>query len=321
LPFYRDELARVLNVDITPLGNGPPRHGLDYVDAGPIGISRQQGSPCLCHRTQRHLRDCDENFTLGLVTRGRVRMSQNGRAVQAEAGEGFFLANALPLESMMPDDLTVTVLRIDGPSLRALVSTPERAAGDHIAATRPGVALLRGYLQAYNAAADGLTPDLLASFGRHVLDLVAAVLGTTRDGAVAAETGGIRAARIRSVLAAIAEHAGDPKFGVETMAAELSVTTRHIQRVLEETGKTFSEHLIEQRLRRAWQLLTDPQSSRAKIAAIAFESGFSDLSTFNRTFRRRFGETPTAVRELALGEGVPGAEGTASPLVTSLARH
>jgi methylphosphotriester-DNA--protein-cysteine methyltransferase len=33
-----------------------------------------------------------------------------------------------------------------------------------------------------------------------------------------------------------------------------------------------------------------------KISMIALDAGFSDLSYFNRTFRRRYGETPSGIR-------------------------
>lgn len=36
------------------------------------------------------------------------------------------------------------------------------------------------------------------------------------------------------------------------------------------------------------------------IAAIALESGFGDVSYFNRTFRRTYGATPSEMREQAL---------------------
>jgi AraC-like DNA-binding protein len=37
------------------------------------------------------------------------------------------------------------------------------------------------------------------------------------------------------------------------------------------------------------------------ISMIAFAAGFSDLSHFNRTYRRRFGETPSETRHDSIG--------------------
>jgi AraC-like DNA-binding protein len=56
---------------------------------------------------------------------------------------------------------------------------------------------------------------------------------------------------------------------------------------------------MERRLEKAAALLRDPHWRACKIADIAAESGFSDLSYFNRAFRRRFGGTPSDIREAA----------------------
>jgi len=46
-------------------------------------------------------------------------------------------------------------------------------------------------------------------------------------------------------------------------------------------------------------LLQDPRWRYWKIAKIAAEAGFTDLSYFNRSFRRHFGATPSDIRESA----------------------
>jgi AraC-like DNA-binding protein len=45
-------------------------------------------------------------------------------------------------------------------------------------------------------------------------------------------------------------------------------------------------------------LRPDQRLAGHSIRTIAFDSGFSDLSSFNRAFRRRFGMTPSEARHL-----------------------
>jgi transcriptional regulator GlxA family with amidase domain len=66
--------------------------------------------------------------------------------------------------------------------------------------------------------------------------------------------------------------------------------------LLEETGQSFTEHVTERRLWRAYAMLSDPACSQLRIIDIALAAGFSDVSNFNRLFRRRFGETPSGIR-------------------------
>jgi len=53
------------------------------------------------------------------------------------------------------------------------------------------------------------------------------------------------------------------------------------------------------RLAHVHRMLTDPRYGDRSISAVAYEAGFGDLSYFNRTFRRRYGATPSDVRESA----------------------
>jgi AraC-like DNA-binding protein len=54
--------------------------------------------------------------------------------------------------------------------------------------------------------------------------------------------------------------------------------------------------VLDRRLDRARRMLRDPRLSHLKINEIALEAGFPDLSHFNRSFRARFGGTPSTVR-------------------------
>jgi AraC-like DNA-binding protein len=64
---------------------------------------------------------------------------------------------------------------------------------------------------------------------------------------------------------------------------------------------TFSEYVVGHRLARAHRMLNDPRHSKHTISAIALMVGFGDLSYFNRTFRRRFGMSPSDVRAAVRG--------------------
>jgi AraC-like DNA-binding protein len=54
--------------------------------------------------------------------------------------------------------------------------------------------------------------------------------------------------------------------------------------------------VTELRLQRARALLADRRNDGMRIGDIAYAAGFADISHFNRSFRRRFGMTPTGAR-------------------------
>ncbi len=58
----------------------------------------------------------------------------------------------------------------------------------------------------------------------------------------------------------------------------------------EKTGKSLSEYVNDMRISYACRLLIERKLS---ISQISFESGFNNLSNFNRTFKKHTGYTPT----------------------------
>ena len=117
---------------------------------------------------------------------------------------------------------------------------------------------------------------------------------------------GVRAARLAAIRHDIVSNLSDESLSVRTIAARHKVTPRYVQRLFEETGSTFTEYVLGQRLVRAHRLLTDARRSEQTLTAIAFEVGFSDLSYFNRAFRRRFGATPSDLRAQAARDAKSG---------------
>ena len=108
--------------------------------------------------------------------------------------------------------------------------------------------------------------------------------------------------------AAAIEALDDPDLTPQAVARAAGVSVRTLHRLFNASGVTFRVWLRTQRLERCWRELADPGRRRATIAAVAFQWGFNDLSTFNRAFRDHYGQTPQAVRQgLALsadGAGV-----------------
>jgi AraC-like DNA-binding protein len=101
-------------------------------------------------------------------------------------------------------------------------------------------------------------------------DLMALALGATRDGAALALGGGVRAAGLKAIEAHICENLAMHDLSVQSVAAHYGLSPRYIHMLFEGEGTTFSTFVREQR--------------------------FGDLSHFNRSFRRRFGASPTEVR-------------------------
>ena len=130
----------------------------------------------------------------------------------------------------------------------------------------------------------------------HIYDLAALAMGATRDAAEIASSRGLAAARLREIKSDIAASLSRGEISVAEIAQRQRVTPRYIQMLFENEGATFTEFVRNARLNRAYRMLRDPRFADRSISTIAFDAGFTDLSYFNRLFRRRFGGTPSDIR-------------------------
>ena len=81
--------------------------------------------------------------------------------------------------------------------------------------------------------------------------------------------------------------------GEEHIAEPMSISTRHLRRLLGQHGTSYERLLDEVRRDAALRLLSDPSSS---LTRIAYELGFQDPSSFTRAFRRWTGYSPSDFR-------------------------
>jgi len=66
--------------------------------------------------------------------------------------------------------------------------------------------------------------------------------------------------------------------------------------VMNAADTTLGRFVLDQRLQRAGQMLSDPGMRGRMISEIAFSLGFQDLSHFSRRFTAKFGRSPRAYR-------------------------
>jgi AraC-like DNA-binding protein len=168
-----------------------------------------------------------------------------------------------------------------------------------IPAHTPALKMLTDYIRIAQEDEWNACPDLQQLVVNHVQDLMAVAVGASRDGAETARHGGMRAAKLHAIKQDIARSLDQPDLSVATLAARHGCTRRFVQRLFETEGTTFTDHVLEQRLRHAHRVLVDPRRESEKISAVAWDSGFGDVSYFNRAFRRRYGLAPSDVRAQA----------------------
>jgi AraC-like DNA-binding protein len=96
----------------------------------------------------------------------------------------------------------------------------------------------------------------------------------------------------------------EPGLTLERVAEVLKTPTHRLRAVINQGlgHRNFAAFLNGHRLAHARTALADPTRGRETVLAIAYESGFAALQTFNRVFKDVEGDTPTGYREKRLRE-------------------
>jgi AraC-like DNA-binding protein len=285
----------ILKHDIEPIGDQPFEFEARLYRLPGLGLAATVIGPCRAPRGPQHIDSDDLVFSV-MLSGGRVAR-QRERETAVEERQGILTATADPGVVTILRTSKLYSLRVPrtvlGPTLADLDACLLRPVPRHHEALR----LLTAYVDALLRSDVFPTPPLLDHVVAHIHDLVALTLGATRDAGEVARGRGVRAGRRQIIEDEIIKNIRNGDLSAGFVAAQLGVTPRYVHLLLEETGKSFSHHVLERRLEKAAALLRDPRWRHRKIATIAAEAGFADLSYFNRAFRRRFAATPSDIRE------------------------
>jgi AraC-like DNA-binding protein len=260
-----------------------------------LGIAVIDHSLMRVSRTRELLADGEDTLVLQIPAGGGVA-SQLGREVTLEPGDAV-LASSADVGTFTCTSATgkSLVLSLPRRELLPLVADFDAALMTRVPGGTAALQLLTRYLDIFEEM-EVPAHELAHVAVTHVYDLAALALGATADAVEIVSRRGVRAARLREAMTFAKRNAARQELSAAMVATHLGVTPRYIHMLFENESESFSEFLLRARLARARRMLVDPRFADRPISTIAFDSGFRDLSHFNRSFRRRFGMTPSQAR-------------------------
>lgn len=298
LPVFREVFGRtVLKYDLEPLPDTPFDADLTFQALPGLLMMSGRAHGSRNQRTRETLAvDASDDIGLVVNLRGPLRVTHGQQEFVLGDGEATLASmdEVCSYTHRPPGD--ILALRVPRKQLAPLVTGVDDRRWRPIPKETPALRLLTGYIQLAQDGQQVTGPELQRLVAGHVHDLVALVVGATRDAAEAAEARGLRAARLHAIKQDIADNIDQPGLSLTTLAARHGCTPRFVQRLFEAEGTTFTDYVLTQRLARAYRMLTDPRRASDKISSIALDAGFADLSYFNRAFRQCYGDTPSGIR-------------------------
>ena len=289
----------IANVDIAPIGDAPFHADVSFSLLPNLGIAAGSRSPAHYTVNQQLAGRGRDVVVISILRSGTASATQFGNELIAGTGSASVLASDVPSVSTLQSPGSFVTLALSRPAIAALVPNYASAFGRPIQRDNPALQLLTRYLEIVQAGEETMRPEVAHSVSMHIFDLAALALGVRGDSAELVRQRGVKAARFEAIRSDILAKLDDPRLSAEGLAAHHGISTRYLRKLFEEDGSSFSAFVLAERLFRARRMLADRRHAHLNIAQVAHESGFGDVSYFNRAFRRHFGATPTDIREAA----------------------
>lgn len=296
---FREVFGRkILGIEIDPLDGQPLE--IDFTLRSLPGVAMATGSLSpVCNRHVAALIDNDD-LVLAVVQRGVGELHQYGRVTTVNEGEAVLTANGAVATFAGPVPTRMINFRLSRDFLAAHVADLDDRVARPIAKENHVLQHLLRYASVLDAPNELGTAELRHMAAMHIHDIAALLL--RGEGSAGQNTEGLRAARLHAIKQDILQRIGQRSLTISDITRSQNISESYVRQLLAGEGTTFTDFVLGERLARAHRLLMDPLNPKRNISTIAYEAGFGDLSYSNRAFRRRFGTTPSEVREAARQE-------------------
>jgi AraC-like DNA-binding protein len=285
----------IMKHDIEPIRGHDIHFKADLFSVPDLGLATSYASPCRAVRDGR--KGDNDDLVLTISDRDGRIIQQRGRELALRQGEAVLMCGADTGVTIVAATTRWRSVRVPHAILRPLIDL-DTCLMRPISGNSPALRLLSDYLAAVQRDEVLTRPELLDPAVAHIHELLTLTL-SARDAAGIARGRGVRAARLQAIKSDVMESLSDRALSVGVIAARHGITPRYVDMLFDSEGMTFSAFVVENRLAQAYRKLTDPGLFALKISAISDDCGFQDISWFNRSFRRRYGATPSDVREAA----------------------
>ena len=297
MPVLREVVCRVhLRADFIPVNELPPRVEVKQFSCGRVRLLFAESDGFGLARRPEFLSDGDGDFRFVLPEGTPFSYDTDGTEERMDSGEAMVVFNGAAGTVRILEPSLVRTLRISHQHLLDAVPGLQLQPMWRMRPDAPAVRLLGGYLDCLRWQWPSEDRLLDGCVERHLVHLVALALSPTEATHEVTGSRAIRAARLATIRADVLMNLNQPQLTAKSVAHRHGVTDRYIHRLFEETGETFGTFVERERTRRAFALLTDPARSDMRIIDIALAVGYTEHSTFNRAFRRSFGDSPRAIR-------------------------
>ena len=259
-------------------------------------LSRNRCSPMACTRTPAEIaRSADECFYVLYVLSGYHACEQDGRKHAARAGEIIVVDSGQPCRVENGEPYDVICVTVPKAQLQGINKLEDKLAN----ALLTGGPLATPLLSCASFISKNLMTssptELEALYDAWVL-LLPLAGGCFDDVNKERLTGSQNTSLLGAIQEFVSRNIADPDLSAHTAARQFGISVRYVHKLFAGSGTTFNAYVAAARLDNIRSDLLCPSWDKRHVSDLAYRWGFNDLSTFNRSFKRRFGCAPTQYR-------------------------
>lgn len=293
LTYWEDTVCdRFLELDVDLPARGQLRAG-EQLDFGPATLSFVGAASPQTRRTPARIAHTRHpTFFLVQFRVGHGTLRQRGRDLHIRSGECALIDGTQPYDLECPHTTSAAILRMPDAWLRRWLPNPESASpllfsqGDWSSALCAAMASLR-----LETCADLALPR--SAVAEQIASLLALAVG---KGAAAESPRSL----LRALIGTLCDRLEEADLSPSTVAAQHGISKRTLHYAFSAAGTTFVEQLMQLRLERAREILSDARQAPPRIEDVATRCGFTDPSHFARRFRQKYSHAPLQYRRAVL---------------------
>ncbi len=288
-----------VQVDMVDMGPSDYVGYIKEASFGPVTLTETQSPPLHIVRRRSHLsrvsKDC---IYVCFVAKGGQAVQQRNQNILYTAGKAGLFTASEPYE-----------LKNTEPALFIYLEFPreqfaKRFSGHTPPVTSPiqtkfGIGRVAAAMcSTMVMEAENLPADARSQLGEDILNILALAFETTEhDASESVGEADVRGARLRQVMSYIEKNLGNPLLNPDRIAKANQMSVRSLQYLFKSADMSVSDYIWTSRLERCRKELEVAVGLKRTVTEIAMDAGFNSLSHFSSVFRKRYGVSPTSVRD------------------------
>jgi AraC family transcriptional regulator, positive regulator of tynA and feaB len=292
--------ATHLSFDVRPTFRTPARFqgAVTRRAIGELMLVDCAASPFLGHRSAAVMDGCgaphEDVLGFQFVCKGVELVREGGRQLALNAGDVVLWDGMHPTEVEIVEAFYKRTLLFPREQVFAVCPRLAEVSALPSLAGSGSARLLVRYMNALALELPDLEPAATGAAANAALELLRGAIEPN----LPSDRSATRTAMRAEIARYVRTHLQDPALGPASIARAYAMSVRALHALFQDVDASVAGLVRSERLARCLEDLQHPRGG--SVTDIAFRWGFCDAAHFSRVFKRRFGSTPSEVRQAAL---------------------